>query len=313
MKHKPNFFVIGAVKAGTTSLYHYLSQHPQVYLSPIKEPHYFSTDIDSADFSSTYIQNTFTDLEGYFKKKELSQIQLAFVKKLEHYEQLFSNVKNEKSIGEFSTSYLFSTQAAKNIYQYNPHAKIVAVLRNPISRAFSHYLMAFRDSFTTKNFMDSVQEDMKRTRKGWGISELFIELGMYASQIKIYQDILPAEQIKIVLHDDLINKPNDLLDDFCKFLEIEPYEFKMEEKYNVAAIPKHKQFMSVMTKLGLKKNMGAMMPNLLKKHVKKFVFTSDKIPQITQEEKLFLLDIYKEDITKTSKLIGRDLSAWLEV
>jgi hypothetical protein len=284
-----------------------------VYLSPIKEPHFFSTDIDDKLFSSTYIKNTFTDLDSYFKKEELPEIQLAFVRELWQYERLFENTNQEKAIGEFSTSYLFSHKAAENIYQYNPEAKVVAVLRNPIDRIFSHYLMAYRDSFTTENFMDAVKRDMKKAKKGWGISELFVELGMYASQIKRYQNMFPSQQIKILLYDDLKNTPAELLNDFCRFLNIDSYEFKMESKYNVAAVPKHKQFMNLMTKWGLKKKAGSLLPAALKKRVKGIVFTSDHLPLISKEEKLFLLDIYKEDILKTAALTGKDLSHWLKI
>lgn len=312
MTQKPNFFVVGAVKAGTTSLYHYLSQHPQVFLSPVKEPNYFSTDIDVASFSDSYLRNPLADLDSYFNQKPLQKIHAAFfVRKPHQYELLFNGATTQKAIGEFSTSYLFSSKAALNIYNYNPDAKIIAILRNPVERAFSHYLMALRYSFTTKRFMDAIKEDMKQKEKGWGISELFIELGMYADQIKAYQDIFPASQIKILLHDDLKNNPENLLKDICLFLEIGPHEFIFKEKHNVASVPKYKRLMGIMTDTGVKKKINKFFPDSMKKHVKNLLFTSSHLPKMAQAEKLFLLDIYREDIQKTSQLINRDLSDWL--
>ena len=312
MKHKPNFFVIGAVKAGTTSLYHYLMQHPQVYASPIKEPNFFSTDIDTNKFSATYRNNTFTDLDAYFKHKPLKHLQLAFVKEKEQYLQLFSNVKNEKAIGEFSTSYLYSLNAPQNIFEYNPQAKIIVVLRNPIERSFSHYLMAVRFSFTTKDFMASLKEDMDKKEKGWGISEQYIELGMYAKQIEVYQKVFPKEQVKILLYEDLKN-PIQLINEVCDFLKLDAHIFSLEKKHNTAAIPKYKFFNKAITTLGIKKKLHAFTPHFIKRGLKKMLFTSKELPQLSNAEKVFLASLYRDEIMHTSKLINRDLSSWLNV
>ncbi len=312
MKHKPNFFVIGAVKAGTTSLYHYLMQHPQVYVSSIKEPNYFSTDIDTNKFSATFKNNTFTDLDNYFKRKPLEHLQLAFVREKEQYLQLFSNVKNEKAIGEFSTSYLYSLNAAQNIFDYNPQAKIIAVLRNPIERAFSHYLMAVRFSFTTKDFMPALKEDINKKTKGWGISEQYVELGMYAQQIETYQKVFPKQQLKFLLYEDLKDSVI-LMKEICAFLEIDSFQFSVEQKHNTAAIPKFKLFNQVLTTSGLKKNLHVITPHFIKNGLKEMLFTSKELPQLNKAEKIFLTGLYKNDILATSKLINRDLSSWLNV
>lgn len=162
---KPNFFVVGAAKAGTTSIYHYLKSHNDIYLSPIKEPHFFSTDIKIQDFTSTYKKHTFLDLDSYFKEKPYEELALSFVKDMEQYYKLFEDHKNEKAVGECSPSYLYSEKAALNIFNFNKDAKIIISLRNPIKRAYSHYLMALRLGQTDLDFREAFEQDLKQEKK----------------------------------------------------------------------------------------------------------------------------------------------------
>ena len=116
----PSFFIVGAPKAGTTSLYHYLEEHPEVYMSPIKETNFFSS-------KQMQEQELYYDATPIQSKNQ--------------YLELFKDVSQEKQVGEASVSYLYYTGVAKKILEFNPKAKIVIMLRNPVERAFSHYLM----------------------------------------------------------------------------------------------------------------------------------------------------------------------------
>ena len=117
MKIKPNFFIIGAPRSGTTSLYEYLKQVPEIYLSPIKEPYYFCRILVTDD----HFLKPLRDETKYF--------------------QLFDNVKNEKIVGEGTTHYLADPEAARLIHEISPSAKILISLRDPVEREFSHFLM----------------------------------------------------------------------------------------------------------------------------------------------------------------------------
>lgn len=309
---KPNFFIIGAAKAGTTSLYEYLKPHPQVYFSPVKEPNYFCTDIKVDNFSDTYRKNTFLDVEEYFTKEKLTPLQLTFVRKPEHYRRLFEEVSNEKAIGEASTSYLYSTEAAQNILHYQPGAKIIAILRNPIERAFSHYQMALRYGHTDLDFGEAIRADYNRENKGWGISELFIELGMYYHQLKRYYDMFPENQIKVLLFDDLKKNPSASLRDCQQFLEIDESLPETFEAFNKANIPLHKGLNKLVTKWGLKNMLKRYLPGDAQQKLKKQFFSASADQQIPEEDADFLKDIYADDINKTSRLIGMDLTPWLK-
>ena len=165
----PNFIVVGAAKAGTTSIYQYLSQHPQVYLSPIKETNYFAKDIPLDKIRKDYYKGGELDVAAYVATNLEEQIHIAFVSQWEHYQKLYKNVKDQKAIGEISNSYLHSSVAAKEIYAVNPDMKIIMILRDPIKRAFSHYKMTLRVGLVKDTFYEEVQRDYAAREKGFRV------------------------------------------------------------------------------------------------------------------------------------------------
>ena len=181
--YHPNFLVIGAAKCGTTSLYHYLRQHPDVYMSPIKEPNHFSTDIQPSDFSSEYKlyeKSKNLDIEKFVNGDMKEDQWGAYVHNKEQYLKLFRFAGNKKAIGEISNSYLYSNVAATQIRNEYPDMKIVAILRQPAERAYSHYMANLRDGRTVLPFRQEVEKDDAKIKHGWGISHLYYELGRYA-------------------------------------------------------------------------------------------------------------------------------------
>lgn len=309
---KPNFFLVGAVKAGTTSLYEYLKQHPEIYFSPIKEPNYFSTDIKTSEFSNTYRKNTIVDVDSYFRQTKLPPLQLAFVRKPEHYRRLFEDVSGEKAIGEASTSYLYSEIAATNIRKYQPEARIIVIIRNPIDRVISHYQMALRYGHTKRSFREAVKKDWKTQQKGWGISELFIELGLYYRQLKRYFDAFDNKRIRVFLFEDLINYPRETVLECQRFLGTEEILPEAFETFNPASIPKFKYLNKLITDSGMKNLIQKILPAKNQEQLKNLFFFEKAYNKITQKDKHFLVNIYKHDIENTSMLINRDLSHWLE-
>lgn len=310
--NKPNFFIVGAAKSGTTSLYHYLKSHHQVYMSPVKEPNYFSTDINTSEFSSTYKKNTTFLKEDYFKQNNPQEIQLSFIAREDHYYALFQNVKNEKAIGECSTSYLYSSVAAKNIYHFNPEAKIIIILRNPLYRTFSHYLMAVRYGFTALEFKDAMIKDINKKEKGWGKSELFIELSLYYEQLKNYFHVFPKEQIQVLFFDELNENPLQLINKCCNFLDIDTFTTIKDEKHNVAVLPRNKAINKLLTETGMKKFISVLGGEKLKNNIRGFFYKSNKRLALQEDDKLFLKQIFYNDIEKTSQLLNKDLFKWLK-
>jgi hypothetical protein len=308
---KPGFFIVGAAKAGTTSLYEYLRQHPEIYFSPVKEPNYFSSDIDVRNFSVTYKRNTFLDVDRYFAKEPLEPLQQTYVRKEEHYRKLFEPVTREKIAGEASTSYLVSAVAATNIYRYNPEAKIIVVLRNPADRAFSHYLMALRYGHTTLPFHEAVEKDMSRKHKGIGISEMFIESGMYGRQLERYFRVFPEKQIKILFFDDLVNNTAEVLTSLQHFLGVTPQSIDYDEIHNTGKVPRFPTLNKFFTDSGIKGVIKKVIRGKVFEFLKAKMMASGRNEQLSAADRDFLKEIYREDIRHLSRIINRDLTHWL--
>jgi hypothetical protein len=177
----PNFFIVGAANSGTTSLYTYLNQHPEVFLPTLKEPHYFS-QIRPA-YEQRYMRTYVTDERTYLR--------------------LFRKAGGYKAIGEASTSYLSDPEAHQRIQNVAAKAKIIIILRDPVERAHSHYLMDVREGRQNVNFFEALRDDWSRKEKGWGVSQLYVELGMYAEQVKRYLRAFGPQQVLILMSEDL--------------------------------------------------------------------------------------------------------------
>lgn len=309
----PNFFIVGAAKSGTTSLYEYLKLHPEVYMAPIKETHHFSTDIDNTKFRANYARSLNKDLSKFLEGDMKEGIFHAFVKDWNEYTRLFKKVKEEKAIGEVTNSYLNSSEAAKNIKAKFPDAKILMMLRNPVDRAFSHYLMDLRIGYETEDFMTALKKDIARNPKGWGISNMYIEIGQYYEQVKRFMEIFPKEQLHIYFFDDFIKNPEATMKDIFRFLGVnEETGIDFSKKYNPSFIPKNKFISKLNTRKRVKDWLKSVLPKSVKSKFKKTFYTDKDLPRIKPDERKFLQRIFSDDVEKLSKLLNRDLSSWME-
>lgn len=307
----PNFFIVGAAKAGTTSLYEYLSHHPEVYFSNIKEPHFFDTD--TIDHDMEY-ETDYIDFESALKKK----LHSLRVKDTQHYHQLFNNVTTQKAIGEATVSYLYSKISADSIHETVPEAKIIIILRNPVERAFSHYLMDVRSQWTNKPFLNAAIDSLNDAEEDWACQ--YIRLGLYHEQVKRYFDIFPKSQIKVLLFDNLKTDTNSVIQDIFEFLEIQPDIACIDhnKKYNKAQLPKYTwvnglfRGINAMKKVGIFIKIMNMIPEKITKRLKSLLMSSDTLPRLSSNDREALLPYFSDDIKKLSTLINRDLSHWLK-
>ena len=307
----PNFFIVGAAKAGTTSLYKYLNQHPHVYFSPIKEPNYYCSDIDVSNFTRDYRDRLISDIDAYFKQPSLPEMHLAHITKWEHYCNLFKGVDNQTAIGEASVSYLYSISAARNIKESIPDAKIIIILRNPIERAYSHYLMDFRNGMTLLPFRKALDNDIMQKQKGWGRSYLYVELGMYYEQVKRYIDLFDKEHLRIYLYEDM-NNSSTFFKDVYNYLAInDEFVPDISQRHNTARIPVS-AILNYLMKGTMLRNAKRILPQSIVEFIKGVLVSDRKADVMSPSDKLFLLSLYYDDVIKLSQLIGRDLSNWLE-
>lgn len=315
MTKLPTFLIVGAVKAGTTSLHEYLQQHPQVFMSPVKETNHFSdADMLFDHFNLDYRQDISVNLDKYLVGRMDKKVHIAHVRTWEQYQKLFRDVQDEKAIGEVSNSYLFLPSTAAAIKKVLPEVKIVMVLRNPVERLYSQFLMNLRlGKIAERDLLKEIEIDQQKPVKGWGVSHLYLETGLYAEQVKRYMQQFPAEQIKIILFDDFKRNAAGVMKDLFRFLDVDPeFAIDMEQKYNEAGVPRFGKLNYILTQTGLYTLSKKIVPSGLKQKVKDIFYSKKNIPKITPSEKKWLLDYYRNDILQLQQLIGRDLSAWLQ-
>ncbi|HMU68745.1 MAG TPA: sulfotransferase [Chitinophagales bacterium] len=311
----PTFLVVGANKGGTTSIYHYLKQHPEVYLSPIKEPHYFSKDIDVNQFKKEFAHNKLQDIEKYVQGDMKQEFHAAFVRSEEQYLKLFKNVTSQKAIGELSTSYLYSTVAATEIKKLIPNCKIIICLRNPIERAYSHYRMNLWTGNSNEfDFHKALLEDYQHQPKVWGNAHLYTEIGMYYQQVKRYLDTFGAENVKVIFTEDLKKNSAQVIRDLYTFIGVDPsFNPDTSTQYNEVYTPKYKNLTWFLNKSGIRPFMKRISPKFLKGAVVKLFYKqkADK-GQMPPAAKSFLLEKLGPDVHALESLLNKDLSGWLK-
>ena len=307
--NKPNFFLVGAAKCGTTSVSSWLESHPDLYVSPIKEPNFFSVDIEVEKFRKGYLKSF--DGEDSVGVKPLAKRQIAFLRDEELYAQLFK--PNNKSIhaGECSTSYLYSEVAAQRIKAFNPDSKIIVILRNPADRAFSHYQMAVQMGLERGGFLSAFKRDTNKADIGWGISELYFELGQYSEQVKRFVKQFPENQIKVVLFEDWIGQPKETQESICKFLNVSIFAALKNEVLNKSVTPKNPSLHRIIMQSRFKDFVKKVLPTNFFNKMKSRQY-KDKNEVLALEERKYLIDLYREDILELQSLLKRDLSNWLK-
>ena len=303
----PNFLVIGAGKSGTTSIYEYLKQHPQVFMSEVKEPNFFALEgvkkITGYDKDDPHGFNHYPWAITNFKD----------------YEKLFENVTNEKAVGESSTMYQYMPKAPENIKKHIPDAKLIAIFRNPVDRLYSRYLHLARE------FREPTQDFEDCLIKGniWWQKNDLIQEGFYYTHMKKYFEQFDPKKIKIFLYDDLRKDTPKVIKEMYQFLEVDD-SFKPDTslRHNVSGKIKNKFVNKLIGQNSILKG-GAekIAPSLMKKV--KSSYTLKKIvsnlrqknlekPPLKEDTRIRLInEVYKDEILNFQDLIQKDLSNWL--
>jgi len=303
----PNFFIVGAQKAGTTSLYHYLNQHPQVYMSPIKEPFFFDHELSAG---------------GQVVRREFGgRRQPPRFANIEEYSALFEGVGDEKAIGEATPLYIYAPGTPERIEKYVPGARSIALLRHPADRAYSAFLYAVRIGVEPlTDFAQALRAEPLRVRKGWHYVFHYRSRGLYYQQLKRYYEVFGRERLGVWLYEDLREDPASVTRGVFCFLEVDDtFAPDTSSKHNPAGVPASVPARAAMRATdravgGLRKVLtptSGILPLAfeVRRAVQSRVLTAP--PPIDQEVREELIEGYREDILRLQDLIGRDLSAWL--
>ncbi len=290
----PNFLIIGAAKAGTTALYHYLKEHPEIYMAPQKEPKFFALEGEKLNFRGPGDQNN---------------INKSTITDIESYRELFQGASNQKVIGEASPLYLYSPKAPERIRHYIPDTKLIAILRDPVERAYSGYLMHISEGReTARDFAEALREEEMRIRNNWGWGH-YASVGFYHSQLKRYFDNFNHHQIRVYLYEDLKTNSISLLQDIFNFLNVEEsFVPDISIRHNITGIPKNTILQTLIQSLKpLNPVFKLVLPANLRQNIKTQILVK---PQLPPEIRKQLIEVYREDILKLEELIQRDLSKW---
>lgn len=311
----PNFFIVGAPKAGTTSLYHYLDQHPDVYMSPVKEPCHFSEEIRLQNFSEEMLPGVEADLRaqqeylrGPMTEKRFGGVGMEWA----DYLRLFENVKGETAIGEASVLYLWSKTAARNIQLRVPNARILMVLREPVGRAFSEYMDGITAGALRGSFRDYIEACLSYRSEKLSLVRPSLELGLYSADVKRYLDRFSRKNVHIALYDDFQQGQAKVLAGIFDFIGVDSsFSPDTSHRYLVPQVPRALAFGYFLKKHQAWQRAVNMKPSPFRSFVKKLLVRPAGATAVNPRDREFLLDHYRDDIEKLAVLLDRDLTAWL--
>lgn len=271
----PNFFIAGAPKAGTDALYYELDQHPDVYMSPLKEPCYFSAEFRPDKFAPEFqermreqVRSTKQYLAGDMRERRFGGI----VSEWRDYLRLFQGATNETAVGEGSVCYLWSKSAPGAIASRLPDSKIIIVLMDPAERAFAQYRKSLSRGHVRHTFRQHLEQCLLDTGEKFSLYHPFLEFGKYAQQVTRYLEAFPREQILICLYEDAARDYTQWFDRILAFLDV-------STSFAPSRCEAH----------------GGEPGSVV----------------LPEADRALLVDYYRNDILELEALIDRDLSSWL--
>lgn len=290
----PNFIIFGSNKSGSTSLCNAIAQHPDVFISEKKEPNFFLYDEGSTRTKTNGKSLTYT---------------------FDWYQYWFKNA-TEAAIGEASVDYIADEKAPLRIKNRLPDVKLIALLREPVSRIYSQYLFHKRLGKEPEgiSILDAIAADQKRSTP-----HKYFERGLYYQYLKIYFEVFGAENIKIFLFEDFTQNSLKVSQEVFEFIGVDrDFVPVLGAKDAASGIPKNKAFNEFILgdndlRKAIRPIARAIFPNAEKRRVlwTRLLNSNLSRPAIDDNARQILADRYRDDVLALQDLIGRDLSKWL--
>lgn len=291
----PTFLIIGAAKAGTTTLYDVLKQHPKVYMPIVKEPLFFSK-------------------ESYFEKG------------VDWYAQTFFRGADAfPTRGEATPHYLYwSDKVASRISDMLvPSIKLIVIFRDPVHRAYSWYWNSVKEGKETESFETALELEPSRLatfhKQFLSSGQMlygYFRGGCYASLLKPFLDKFPLEQFFFILQDDFKNNPDAAARNLFKFLSIDENVSIQFTQKNMAALPRNRVLHDWLSKQGgarewFKKVIPLNLRYIVKQRLLNANLRPIKYPVMNPETEASLRARFVDENLALGKMINRDLSSWL--
>lgn len=284
----PNLFIVGAPKCGTTALYTYLRDHPQIYMSPLKEPQYFADD-----------------LRGERRR----------IRTLEEYQQCFAGARDEVIIGEASTAYLASPNAAQKIKAVSPDARIIIMLRNPVDKMYSRFNDArFNNREPHESFHAALAAE---ERNGPSMGLGYRGSARYVEQVRRYLEVFGRDRVHIILFEDFTERTAATYEDVLRFLGVPSdgrSEFPVVNPRRSARNMELQEFVRRPPR-SLRLMGRTVVPRSIRRRIRGWFSAvnvdSSPPPPLSSDLRRRLTSELADEIENLGRLIGRDLSRWL--
>lgn len=285
----PTFLVIGAEKAGTTWIYNQLRRHPDVFMPSVKELHLFNRKGSNLETSAT--------LEN---------------KDLDWYEYHFRSAENESAVGEATPMYLCDPSAPTQIYQQIPDVKLIACLRYPTDRAYSHYWMARGKEHTNLDFEQVVRRRDAR----------FIERGRYGQQLERYLSFFDRDQLLILIHEEVFSDPSQSLTRVCSFLGVDNTFYQdqswiyesVNQSSTIRSTLLHRVIGATATWMRNQEGFRLLLDGLKKVgiagRIKQMNKRARNYPEIPEKLRSELDEYYAPTVQHVEQIIGRRIDSW---
>ena len=297
--HLPDFFILGPPKTGSSSLYFYLNQHPEIFMSPKKETRFFDKDYENG---------------------------------LSFYTKYFKDAPSNAIRGEASAAYAFLPFVAERIKNHLPDSKLVLCFRNPVERAYSGWLMRQESGVEKIGFIDALKENIKQREKIdffkddflsiWlkdqkridNTNQLslrtYIEGGLYSHQLEAYKKHFPSTQIHVIFMEDLKENLRKTMESLFKFLGVDSdFLLTSTEVRNPYQKDRLKGIRNIFGKKRLSIVAG-LFPKKIKDRLVSVVKVAQEKPELTEEERRFAFAIFEDEINRLEKSLQKDLSHW---
>ena len=292
----PNLLIVGAAKCGTTSLHNYLKQHPDIFMTEQKEPHF----LINSEIGKDRIHKAVTDLDDY--------------------EDMFKTESVYKYKGESSVMYLaFPEYSIKNIKKYlDADVKIIIMLRNPIERAFAGYLHNLRyNPSENLSFEEAFEKSEVRYHKEIDMTPdtRYLHVGNYHSQVESFISMFD-DNVLVIMYDDYVSNINLCLSNVFNFLAIDEISVDTSKRHMVGGWVFKNRFLKnlVIPQNNFKSFIKSLIPNEKIRHDLKqkiMNISTVKTPSISEEMHKKLTEYYRKDIYSLSKLLNKELNCWI--
>lgn len=321
----PTFFLAGVPKAGTTSLYAYLRQHPQIYMCWPKEPTFFGATDVLADTRASPVEaesrKEVAEVQPHWRGSGTPESRWAVVKgqdvpdrrwlvtKWNDYLELFRYRQEETAIGDASVDHFWLPSAAPAIHAKVPDARLVFVLRNPADRLFAEYAATLWSERRQRTFRNAFLEGLEG-RDPWKWPRVLV--GQYATHLARFSKLFPQRQICVLLYEDYRSNPQSVLRHIFRFLEVDPDQpIDLSRRHNEAIVPRFPRLHGLRRRFLGDTSLLTWLPEPARRALRCLYRGPRSVASMRPADRAAVIDYYREQILGTADLIGRDLSAWL--